>query len=320
VVREGGQYQSSVVVNTSTTTPLGAYTFAIVGTDGAVTASATQVLNLGDYSAGIFPTTVTALPNTTANYTLNVSTVDNYTKYLLTTCSGIPAPATCNVGIVGAPSAAPFSIATNTLAGGNYNFTVSVTNGFTTRTASAQLSLKDFSATFPSTTETIPVGQSGQMAFYVVGINGFTDPVALACGGVPAGVTCSITPSTVTPSSSGTPATMAIAIGSRPNAIGSPQHSGPSKSRLSKNAGISGISFVAILAATLASRRKRALGPLALVMLASLLSCGGGSSIGSAGGGGGGGGGATSVTFSVTVEGSADNVIHNLGTVQVTVP
>jgi hypothetical protein len=337
MVPEGGEAGLSVSVSTSTSTPLGEYAFTVVGTDGAVTASANETLDVGDYSVGISPASVTALPNTTANYTLNISAVDNYSANLTATCSGVPAPGLCNLGSFVGTFSEPFNIGTNALAAGNYNFTVSVTNGFTTRNASAQLSIQDFNATLSANTETISVGQSANVTVNVVGLNGFADPVTLTCGGVPSGVSCSFTPGVVTPSSTGVPATMAIVVSSQPNAIGAPQRAKPATRRLPQSMGAFEVGFVGIFAVALGTRRRKCFGLLVLVMAACLLgSCGGGNGGGSGGagggsggsgggggvggGGGGGGGGTTSVTFTITVQGSADNVTKNLGMVQITVP
>jgi hypothetical protein len=321
VVPQGGDAASSVFVSTSTGTPLGEYTFTIVATDGAVTATIKAALDVGDYSASISPASVVALPNTVATYTLNVSTVDNYSANFTATCSGVPAPAVCNLAGLVSPSK-PFNILTNSLGAGNYNFTVSVTNGFTTRSASAQLKVEDFNATFSSTAETISVGQSANVTINLTGLNGFVDPVTLACAGAPAGVSCSITPSTVTPSVSGTAATLAIAVNARPKAAGSMQHTMPARTRLSGKLAAFGLGFIAALALAVGSRnRRRNFGVLALVVATCLWgSCGGGTSGGGEGGGGGGGGGVSPVTFNLSVQGTADGITKGLGVVQVTVP
>ena len=58
-----------------------------------------------------------------------------------------------------------------------------------------------------------------------------------------------------------------------------------------------------------------------MALLGLAISCGsGGSGSGGGGGDGGGGGSNGSTSFNVIVQGSADNVTKNLGTVQVTVP
>jgi hypothetical protein len=58
------------------------------------------------------------------------------------TCSGIPSPAVCNVTGFGNTWTA--AIQTNTLAMGNYSFSIGLSNGVVTRSASAQLNIGDF--------------------------------------------------------------------------------------------------------------------------------------------------------------------------------
>jgi len=317
-VPAGGDVATSLVVSTSTSTPLGSYNFTIVATDGAVTAIATATLNLGDYSISISPSTTTVLQAASVSYTVNLSVVQGYSANLSGSCSGIPAPAVCSFPSAVTVGGNPLTIQTNSLAAGTYNFTVAVTNGTSSRSASAQLKIVGFDATLSTTVATISVGQSSSVTIDVTGQNGFTDPVNLRCDGAPAGATCAITPSSVIPSSTGTPATMTITVGSRPAAkLPAQPAKGKSATPMSW-LGMSSITLGMVLLVSFSSgtHRKVVAKTLLLTILGIAISCGGGSTSGGGGGGGGGGG----TTFSVTVQASADTVTKDIGTVRVTVP
>jgi uncharacterized membrane protein YgcG len=204
---------------------------------------------------------------------------------------------------------------------------VGLSNGLVTRSASAQFNIGDFNATLSANSLSVAVGQSSNVTVNVTGQNGFTDPVALTCSGTPSGSNCGINPPFVTPSASGTPATLTINVTTAP-----PQNQLRKSDQ--KNAGMFsfGMAGLAGLMLALVSRSGRGKGVflcLTLFFLISLsTSCGGGgsSSGGSGGGGAGGGGGGTGVggggstSFNITVQASSDGVTKNVGTVQVTVP
>ena len=213
-VPPGGGGGTSLIINTTSTTPVGVYHVTIKASNGAITSQLTVTLDVGDYSVGITPSSQAVLQGTTASYTVNVTSINNYGANFTGTCTGIPAPAACTVnGFINGWSA---SIQTNTLAVGSYNFTVGLSNGVATRSASAQLSIESFNASLSANSLSVGVGQSGTVTINVTGQNGFAGAVALSCNGAPAGTSCSISPNSVTPSSGGTPATLTVSVSSTP--------------------------------------------------------------------------------------------------------
>jgi hypothetical protein len=69
----------------------------------------------------------------------------------------------------------------------------------------------DFSVTNPGITSgTVSAGQAATFALEVAGVNGYSQPVAFACSGLPSGATCSFSPNPVTPTSQATPVTLTI--------------------------------------------------------------------------------------------------------------
>jgi len=273
MVPAGGSASTSVVINTTSSTPLGQYPFTIQASDGVVTSTVAATLGVGDYSVSITPSSRIVLQNTTASYTVNVTSIDNYSGNFTGTCSGIPSPAVCSVNGFFAGWTA--SIQTNNLAVGNYSFTVELSNGAATRSASAQLSIGDFNATLSGNSLSVGVGQSGNITVNVTGQNGFADAVALACNGAPTGTTCAVNPASVIPSSGGAPDTVTVTVSTKPAMKNSRQ-----SKTAGARAGIVGISslFFGLLAVLTLGRRKAeslCASIALLALIAVVASCGG---------------------------------------------
>ena len=320
-VPPGGANSTSMIINTSANTPFGVYPITIQATDGAVTSQTRVTLDVGDFSISLTPGSRTVLASATASYNINISTTNNYSGSFTGTCTGIPAPAVCTV------SGFNVSIQTNGLVAGNYDFTVSLSNGVASRSASAQLSIGDFSATLSGNSLSVDVGQSANLTITVTGQNGFTDAVSLSCNGAPVGTNCTLNPNSVPPSAGGTQSTLTVQVITKPAQSRSQQRSQSRTAALYM--GFAGLLGVVILIPTQSQGRKRLSACLALLVLVGIAgSCGGGGGSGGggggggsgSGGGGGGGGGGGSTSFTLTVQASADGVTKNVGTVQVTVP
>ena|SRR5437879_7034865 len=215
--------------------------------------------------------------------------------------------------IYGMPSGSA-QLQTSGLAIGSYNFTVALSNGVATRSASATLNVEDFSATLSDNTPSVAVGQNGQVN--VTSQNAFADTVSLYCSGAPSGTNCTINPNSVTPTSAGTPARISVAVSSKPAAsrgIGR---------TLKQYSALTALLMGAVgIVLTVPSRRRRVLpGVAVFVRLGLSISCSGGSSGGGGGGGGGAVGGGGSMSFNLTIQARADGVTKNIGTIKVTVP
>jgi hypothetical protein len=321
-VPPGGSNSTSMLVQTSANTPFGVYPITIQASDGAVTSQAKVILDVGDFNVNLTPASKTVLANSTATYTANISTTNNYGGNFAGTCTGIPAPAVCSV------NGRNVSIQTNTLAAGNYSFTVSLSNGVASRSASAQLSIGDFSATLSDNSLSVGVGQSANLTITVTGQNGFADAVSLSCNGAPVGTSCILNPPTVMPSAGGSQSTLTVQVITKPLQSHSRQSAQPRIGALYLS--FVGLFGVILLFSTSSSSRDRILMSLTLLVVVGIAtSCGAGGGSGTGGGEGGGGGGSTgggggggggSSSFSLTVQSSADAITKNVGTIQVTVP
>jgi len=145
------------------------------------------------FQATLTPASVGVLDGETANFTLNVTSGDDSTPTLRVQCTGVPSPAVCSLPSAVTIGQTQVSVQSQSVAAGNYPFTVSVTDGFSTQSPGAQLAVGDFAGSLASSTATIGVGQSGTVGVSVAGQNGFADPVTLSCTS-PAGATCSFSP------------------------------------------------------------------------------------------------------------------------------
>jgi subtilisin family serine protease len=323
-VPAGGGASTFLAVNTTPSTQLGQHPFTIQASDGVVTSATNAILDVGDYSITITPSTQTVLATTTASFPVKVTSIDNYSANFTGTCTGIPSPAVCTM--YAAPSGGAASIQTNNLAVGNYSFTVGLSNGLATRSASAQLNIGDFNATLLTNSLSVGVGQSGNVTVNVTGLNGFAGPVALLCNGAPVGTSCGINPNFVTPSSAGTPATVTVTVTSKPAVKNSDQSKTKSRAR-ARVAAASGMLVGLFFMLTFGYRKSgRFYSSLALLIVIGIVtSCGGGVSPGGgggggAGGGGGGGGGSSTASFNLTIQATADGVTKSVGSLNVTVP
>jgi hypothetical protein len=313
-VERGGYASTSVIVNTMSNIATGVYPFTIVGTDGTITSVVNETVDVGDYSVSISPASQTVLQTLTANYSVTVTSMNNYGANFSYSCTGVPSPGVCTAGSGFA------TIQTTGMATGTYNFTVGVSNGVATRTASAQINVGGFSATLSANTLSVAVGQSENITISVTGQNGFADSVSLSCTGAPSGTTCGINPASVTPSSGGTPATMTVTVNTMPAV----KHSQEQRSKPLLPASIVGASGIVGLVLTFTGSSKRrgkiVASLILLAVIGLVLSCGGGGTSGTGGSGDGSGSGSGgSATFALTVHASADGVSQNVGTVTVTV-
>jgi Subtilase family len=250
--------------------------------------------------------TVNATTASGATVTLSGSGFDPDSCPLTLTWSG-----SCGTATGASPSVAcPIGVDTETL---------TVSNGGATSglpTSSVQVTVSDFTATASPTSATI---QPGQGASYTVTVGSkfgaFTNPVSLACSGLPSLSSCSFSPPSVTPGSgSGTSAlTISTTAPSSVFPLGRPG---------SPNAPLIALWLGLLLAlagaAVLARKSSRRLGfgiascVLMVWLVAPIVSCGGG------GGGAAHSPGTPAGTHSITVTGTSGSLQHS-ATVNLTV-
>jgi hypothetical protein len=140
-------------------------------------------------------------------------------------------------------------------------------------------------------------GGSGAITMTVTPTNGFNSAVSFACSGLPAGTTCSFSPTTVTPAGAAVTTQLTITVGQ--SAALRPDSRSPFLP-----------SALALAVCLFSFKRRRAKQFLLLAIAALTFSvasaCGGGGS--GSGGGGGGGGGTQPVTSIVTVTATSGTI------------
>jgi len=196
---------------------------------------------------------------------------------------------------------------------------------------SGSFSLNVVTASVSPPSAVINVGGSASFSLLLRSTNLVPGTVSLACGGVPSGVSCSFTPSSLTLDANGTASSMlSVSVSLKPSASLAqrgpssnfgPQPGGP-PTTIAWMWGI-GLALLAmiLIAKSLIHKtcadlaRAFALTLLLAAAAVGMQSCAGGTQ---SGGGGGGGGG--SITLPLTLQASSNSATTNLQTITITVP
>lgn len=263
------------------------------------------------FTVAITPPSATVLDNQSVAFTLMITTTNNYSPTFQVSCTGLPSPAVCTVASSVAVGSTSIQVQTQSLPVGSYPFSIAVSDGVTTKTASANLDIADFAVALLSSSVTVEIGKSATVGITVSTQSGYSTPVALSCS-TPAGSACTLTPASVVPSVAGASSTLTISVTTRP--AGDASH-------VASLAGFASWSCLAMGALIFPSgsrrrRRRGLLGCSLLILLVCGASCGGKNTpvtvTGSAGN--------TPTTFVVSVQATSENVVRDVGNVTVTVP
>lgn len=193
--------------------------------------------------------------------------------------------------------------------------------------ASAQFSLNGVKVSVSPASAVINVGGSSSFNLSVSSTNSVSGSLTLACGGAPAGVSCSFNPNPISvPANGSASATLSVSVAVKPS--GSAVERNPGEFRRwpgglpATLAWMWGIGVAAFLAALAAEQRMRSTSRFARVLVlmllvaiaaTGLLSCGGSTSNGGGGGGG-------SITFPLTLQAQANSGTASMQTISITVP
>jgi uncharacterized membrane protein len=216
---------SLLTITTQPGTVSGAYPLSVTGTYGMLVRTYQKLeLTVGDFVLSptqLAPAAIT--PGQSASATVTLTAESGFASQVMLSCAGLPSGATCSfVPELVTPSA---SGATSQLtitsqpgiAAGNYPVTVTGSAGALTHSYST-LSLKvtDFTLKGPATTSpaSFTAGQNATATLTLTALNGFANPVALSCGGLPSGASCKFNPATVMPTGEGASSTLTIATAS----------------------------------------------------------------------------------------------------------
>jgi hypothetical protein len=219
-VQPGPGTGTSLVVQTSPSIPLGAYTFSVVATDGVITESVPIRLIVADFNVVFSPTSVTVVSGKPASFNLVVGAIGDWTDFVNVTCQASPPNAIfCPVGSPNTlPGTYPATVSTDSVPPGDYAFAVSASaDGVTHNAPVAVLHVQGVSSTISSKSATIPAGSSTTFNLSLNSQNGLTDVFTFSCPGLPTGVSCSFNPATGTLPANGTlGAALTVGVTSRP--------------------------------------------------------------------------------------------------------
>jgi hypothetical protein len=124
--------------------------------------------------------------------------------------SSLAAGASCTISVTFTPTATGSVTATLSVADTDASSPQTATLTGTGGTTSP-----DFSVTAAPAAVSIAAGATGTSTVTVTGLNGFTSAVALTCTGAPSGSSCSLNPSSVTPTATGATSTATIVTTAR---------------------------------------------------------------------------------------------------------
>lgn len=202
-------------------------------------------------------------------------------------------------------------LTTNSLSGGSHNIIATYSgdaNNNSSSSAAVVLNISDFkmqvyAGAGSTPTVTVTSGQSGMANVYVTPLGGFNQAVTFKCVGLPANVTCTFGPSSVTPNGTD-PIATTLTVSASGSASLSPLHN--------RWMSATGITFAGVLLVLpFGGRRRRMVLPLMLITLAIVLGavgCGGSGSNKSTPSANT----ASTSTYSVTVSSTTSTVVsHN---------
>ena len=228
---QGERFLGSIMV---TTDGSGAAGFSVplagpASPGDAVTATATDDRNnTSEFSACTFgvgfdvavsPEDLEVLPGASGGYEVTVTSVGGaLDQDIALTCQGLPSGASCafapsnvEVGAASATSMLTVSTTAGTTPIGANDFRVVGTYSVIERTATATISIADFTIAATPSSRTVA---GGDLATYTVSVEpagaSFSAEVSLSCSGLPAGASCTFAPPTVTPGAGAATSTLTV--------------------------------------------------------------------------------------------------------------
>ena len=174
------------------------------GSQGVNTTSNAQLVTLQNSTAG-----------TVGNIAVSIVGTDKSSFTQTNNCGAtLGAGASCTISVTFTPTATGAATATLSVADSDPSTpqTAALIGTGTTGTG-------DFSIAAAPTSVSVAAGGTATSTVTVTGLNGFTSAVALTCAGAPAGSTCSLNPSSVTPTSTGATSTVTFTTTARSSAM-----------------------------------------------------------------------------------------------------
>jgi hypothetical protein len=183
---------STLTVQTTSTTPGGTYTLTITGTSGSLVHTTSVSLIIPDFSISASPASQTYAAGGTATYKATVAPVNGFTGTVGLTVSGCPSNSTCtlNPTSVTLPPNRTSTLTvqtTKTTPGGTYTLTITGTSGSSVHSTSVKLVVKapDFSIYSGTSVVRVKAGGNARYGLTLTPLLGFSGSVGLTVAGLP---------------------------------------------------------------------------------------------------------------------------------------
>ena len=188
----GTGYNSSLLLQASTSTVPGQYTVIFTGVSGSQTATTSMTLVIMPPSFTVYGNSVTVGQGLSGATYAYVNELYGFSGAVNLSVSGLPSGVTASYSPnpTTYSSQLTFNVA-GTVPTGQYPLTITGTSGSLTQTATMTLKVGVPSFTLSSYGLTVGQGQSSSTSVYVNDVNGFNSPVNLSISGLPNGVTAS---------------------------------------------------------------------------------------------------------------------------------
>ena len=205
-----GSGHATLTFNVAWTAPAGTYSITVTANGGTVQHTVTIALTVAvpnTFTWTVSPTSFTILQGNQGASAIATTALGSFTSPIALSAAGVPAGVTASFSSasIGSPgsgaSTFTFTVGNSALSG-TYTVTVTASGGGVTRSQAISLIVvaPDFSLTTSPTSRTASRGSLPTYTVILGALNGFSSGVTLSVGNCPAGVTCSFSPSSVTPS------------------------------------------------------------------------------------------------------------------------
>jgi subtilase family serine protease len=202
---------ATLTATVSSTTPAGVYPITVTGTGGGVTQTATitlTVVSAASFTLVASPATLSVVQNSKNSATISTAAVNGFNSAVALSASGQPSGMTVvfSASTVATPGSASMTVAaTDGVAAGTYNLTVTGVSGGITKTATVAVvvtAAPNFTLTASPTALSVAQTRSGTVTITPTALSGFNSALTYTASGQPAGVTASFSPASSTPTGS----------------------------------------------------------------------------------------------------------------------
>ena len=200
-----GSGSSTLTIATTANTPAAVYSLTVTASDGTTSHSvplSLEVDPIGNFSLSISPASQSVDQGSNIGYGVTVSASGGFTSIVSMNVSGLPAGATATLSPSSVQGSGLVSLSIVTSAstpGGSYTLSVTGTSGPLVRTATATLVVvaPDFSLSATPSSQPVQIGQAVNYAVSLTPANGYSGTVNFSVSGMPAGVTATLSPTSL---------------------------------------------------------------------------------------------------------------------------